>query len=356
MRSADFENLNSLAPGLDLVKEFREKGYIRKGSPLWWSTDYQPDPREYLPFDTFRKRLVHFGDCDTLLPRIGAYHSGEKWKRDVYLYPEPTVPMTVMELTVNGQQLPLMITARPYHPKEIWFQPVATFIEDHPLKTLPEYVSNKGAIDLPSHFYPHIRGLFAGRRGNHLFWYSLNEGLPELSWDKIWKDFGQPLHNALEDEGLGFMEVNSPDNMNATDTQTWKELQGKKVTHHRPVWWNDIYTEVSATEFLEYEKDIRDLILHYPLRLPQFINTLRLIIVTRTNQGNKIKKPAVLGIYADNGACGYCRHAGILRICDRELASSISQAITTDFQIPVDTVLFTPRKGSPKYERVPATF
>lgn len=48
---------------------------------------------------------------------------------------------------------------------------------------------------------------------------------------------------------------------------------------------------------------------------------------------------------------GYDR-IGIMRIKDRELAQQISLLKTEDFGFPVDTLLFTPQKGRPKYERV----
>ena len=347
MRSHEVEPINLENPNANLIKELKGRHLIKEGSPLWWSTDYSPDPREYMSFDEFLRRLVHIGEAQTRNPR-GYIRGHEDVKRDVYLYPDPQVPMTVMELYVNGQQLPLLITARPYHKKEINSSPLPFFLYEHPsIDEIPEIVASGGVINLPDHFYPHIRGLFAGKRGNNYFWYHLRIS----SW---WWEFGKDVIKALEEKGLPFIDFyESPMSEDRTYSEVWDELKGKGnlVDQRKPQWIDFPSTEVSVEDFTEdYQKS--DLLLFYPLRVDGIENTLPLAISSRSHKESKLRKPIVLGIYAENGLAGRCRRGGVLRIKDRKFAEGISRDISEDFGFPVDTILFTPQKGRPKYERV----
>ena len=114
------------------------------------------------------------------------------------------------------------------------------------------------------------------------------------------------------------------------------------------------YAEVSAEEFIEdYESDA-DLLVIYPLRLTQFETTLPLVVANKTHSASTIREPAILGILADDENVGRSRHRGIATIIDRQFAQVLANAISEDFNLNVDTVLFTPRKGRPKHERVAA--
>ncbi len=350
MAHPEFEPSSHEGSSLQNIKELKRNHFIKDGSPLWWSINHTPDPREYLPFKEFRNRLAHLGECRTT--RTDFYLLGDKHpvQRDVYLYPEPRVPITVLDLEVLGQKLPFLVTARPYHEKELFYRPFSAFLHHHPsIKKLRDYVQSGGVIDLPDHFYPHIRGLYAGRRESHFFWYPLRIN----SW---WREFGQHIDEALKKKGLSFIELYDPPFAeDRTYSDVWAELLEKKtlVDQKKPTWVDFPYIEVSAEEFLEdYQKTDQDLLVYYPVRLPQIETTLPLIMATRTHNESRQRNPVVLGIYAENGEIGRCRRGGILRIKDRQAAESISQSISRDFGIPVDAVLFTPQKGRPKYERV----
>lgn len=350
MQSVEFEHPELPKVNLETIRNLRERLFIKQGSPLWWSTDYTPDPREYIPFGEFQERLVHLGNCKTTRNRLFLRDSDEyQTERDVYLYPHPTVPMTIIDLDFEGQSLPFLVTARPYHQKELQSKPFPTFVFRQPLDTLPDYVSSGGVIKLPNHFYPHVRGLFAGRRGDNFFWYSLRT----VTW---WGKFGQPLREALDKKGLQFIELYDPKySEDRTYSEVWDKLIKRKdlVDTRSPRWVNFEYDEVSAEEFIEdFSRTDKDLLVFYPIRAPATESTLPLVITSRTHKESPIRKPVVLGIYAENGLVGRCRQAGILRIKDRQFAQSISQAISQDFGVEVDTVLFTPQKGQPRYERV----
>ena len=300
MRSHEFEPLDLKGTSTNVIKELRERSFIKEGSPLWWSTDYAPDTREYMPFEEFRGRLVHLGKYQVTNTR---FFRTDKYtvEKDIYLYPEPRVPMTIIELDISGQSLPLLVTARPYHEKELYSFPFPHFLYEHKsIDELSEFVQSGGVIDLPRHFYPHIRGLFAGRRGNNFFWYPLRTN----SW---WGEFGRHIDGALEGKGLPFIELYEPSfSEDRTYYDVWKELLEKRdlVDQKRPTWVDFDYKEVSAEEFIEEYEGAQDLLIFYPLRLPDIEATLPLIIATKTYARSKLKGPVVLGIYAGNGRVG----------------------------------------------------
>ena len=132
-----------------------------------------------------------------------------------------------------------------------------------------------------------------------------------------------------------------------------RELAKKEnlVDQRKPRWINFPATEVSVEDFIETHQR-SDLLLFYPLRADGIENTLPLAIASRSHKESKLRKPIVLGIYAENGLSGRSRRGGILRIKDRKFAELISREISEDFGFSVDSLLFTPQKGRAKYERV----
>lgn len=345
----NLDHLNVLKPTLETIGGLKQKRWIKDSSPYWWQTDYSPDPREYMDFKEFRKRLVHLGICRTTDAR--PYHAEEYTReKDVYLYPKPEVPMTILNLEVLGQELPFLVTARPYHEKEKFDQPLSIpLLKDVGLEDLQELARSGGEIDLHRHFYPHVRGLFVEARGNNFFWYPLHV-------DVFWYEFGEKIHEALKKKHLGFVDLYEQPYMDGrTYVKVWKELMKRNdLVDIRPVLADFDYLEVSREEFIQGKDSNEDLLVYYPLRVSGIEETLPLVISNRTHKEGKERKPIVLGTYAENGGHGYTRRGGILRIKNLELAKEISGRISTDFGISVDTVLFTPQKGRPKYERISA--
>ncbi|MCL5113548.1 MAG: hypothetical protein M1372_00055 [Patescibacteria group bacterium] len=345
MRSHESQPLNLDIPNTDLIEDLKRKHLIKDGSPFWWGTDNLPDPREYMPFGEFLGKLAHIGIAKTTTYRRSMWGDPDL-EHDIYLYPQPRVPMTVMELEVNGRSLPLLITARPYHEKELRSEPFSRFLREHPtIDDLRGYVASGGTVELPGHFYPHVRGLFAGRRGNNYFWY-----LMHITGFR----FGDDVKSAMKNKGFPFIGFHEPwYAANRTYYDVWSELEGKSdlVDTGRPRWIDFEATEVSAEKFIK-DHNNSDLLLFYPLRVEGIEKTLPLAIASKSHKESIIRKPIVLGIYAENGLTGRCRRGGIIRIKDRQLAQTISTAISEEFGIPVDTLLFTPQKGKPKYERI----
>jgi len=344
---ANLEDLNVFKPPLKTIIELKTKGFIGEISPLWWSTNFESDPREFMEFSEFKKRLVHLGVHK--VESINWSLSGQSGKeRDVYLYPKPKVPMTILNLEVSERTLPFLVTARPYHKKEIPSSPHSTALLNNPsIKDLKRHLNSGQEIRLHDHFHPHIRGLFAGAKGNNIFWYPLRAA-------SYWHEFGAKIQKALEGKKLQFIKLYEPPyRENRTYAGVWKELSTKKkMVSMNPVQVDFPYSQVSAEEFINGLKGEEELICFYPLRYPEVSETLPLVISTLTHKGSNRAMPAVLGIYAENNLAGYARKGGILRIRDLNLANFASREITRDFGIPVDAVLFTPQKGRPKYERV----
>lgn len=345
------------SPSVDVIRDLKSRRIIRDGSPFWWSTDYAPDPREFVPFDEFQRRLVNFGDTRTLRTEIAREKTS--LVRAVALYPNPTVPISIVNLPVDGQHLPFMVTARPFNKKEALFSPDPKSLHsNHTLEELIEGVKDGSPIDLPDHFYPHVRGLFAGRRGNHFFWYML-EPYPT---EDLQEDFSVEPFKKIK-KGLSLIGLENLGIYRETYSDTrsyrgvWDEITKRTDlldVRGGPRWQDFSEKEVSAEEFIDEYETSPNLLVYYPLRTPDFKFTLPLAITNTTNKGATNRKPAILGVFADNGMVGRNRHRGIFRLRNKEFAQAMAKAITSDFGIPVDAVLFTPQKGKPKYERISA--
>lgn len=352
----NLEHLNILKPPLNTIRELKAKGVIGEKSPFWWNTDYEPDPREYMNFPEFKRRLVHFGIRNIVYTRFLGMDKDVQ-KRDVYLYPRPQIPMTIFNLEILEQNLPFMVTARPYHEKELSSEPLSSFLlknkDLEKLKAELKVDKNK-IIDLHQHFYPHIRGLFAGAKGTNLFWYPINVN----SWYDILNTGinAKELQDALKKKNLDFLGFyRMPYSDRRTYHKVWEELSNSSLVSMNPQWPDfPSPSEVSVEEFVNSLNADGDRITFYPLRTPALKETLPIVVSTRTHEASANRKPTVLGVYAENKPPGYGYKAGILRIKNLDLAQFISSKISKDFGIPVDTVLFTPQKGRPKYERIPS--
>lgn len=307
-------------------------------SPCWWSTDHEPDPRVFMPFEVFYQHLIHIKGSDFTL------------------YPYPGTPMTILDLDIDGFRIPFLVTARPYHLTETKSQYtyVSLLSEFQTVNQLRWFVEKGGKLDLPFHFFPHIRGLFAGRRGHHFFWY-------HLGFRK--KEYEQQIEDALMARGLSpTIQLYPSGDDNAFYSplsfyEVQKELQATSGLVHQRLFYPDFpHREVSAEEFIEeWPDDTGELMVYYPIRLSGIKYTLPLAIATRTNRTSRIRHPVVLGVFGRKTINTTRVATGILPIIDRSLAETVSRNISADFGIAVDAVLYTPTprpKGQSEYERV----
>jgi hypothetical protein len=235
------------------IKNLKEKGYIYDSSPLWWSTENNPDPRELLSFNEFKNRLLPTGQLSSemFLDDYGPANQKVK-KRNLCLYPFPKVTMSILELNIEGQSLPFLITARPYHRNELGYSPLERNLEKYPtVYRLRQAVKSGENIRLLDHFHPHIRGLFAGKINEHYFWY------PIVSLYK--NNFVAIVRNSLEEKDLPFF-VDIYKHWPGFDfwgsrkyQENWFELSNdKKSIDLKSLCQPDYpYKEVSPEEFLE---------------------------------------------------------------------------------------------------------
>ncbi len=93
--------------------------------------------------------------------RIGFFHLGKVktrgadfWstnqviEKDVYLFPNGQVPISVLNLYVKGISLPFLVTARPYTRKGIFSTPFPRFLYEHlTVEDLQEHLENGGTVN-----------------------------------------------------------------------------------------------------------------------------------------------------------------------------------------------------------------
>ncbi len=289
---SNFPGKELRGPSLDIIHNLKSKGLIRDGSPFWWSTDYSPDPRELLQFNQFMARLVHVGTAKVQYSR--SFLGREPHEKDVYLYPEPQVPISILSLSYQGANLPFLATARPYHEKEIFNEPISLFLKEHPISNLSDFVLSDGVIDIPDHFFPHIRGLFAGQRNNHFFWYPLRPFDSKLLLATGESDFTpfRELKGNLVKESLSFLDIYEDTYLGQTYNGVWHELMNRPElvdAKGGPKWVDFAFKEVSAEELLEDSSNNGNLLAYYPIRHERFRSTLPIVIANKTHNSSRLR-------------------------------------------------------------------
>lgn len=350
MNGQNLEFLNTDAQSASSMTELRSRNLIAPGSPNWWSTDYAPDPREYLPFEEFYDRLVDVGD-------------------GVKLYPSPQVPMAVLSLDVGNDKFHFMVTARPYHeresesqeerdprhsPDKFYMDKVRPFDEVRgQARTLIStddrgFLARPPAPEIPNQCLPHIRGMFIEARGAHLFWSTLHAGKPR--YDKI--DFREKVQNALGDAGIfgviadNFMGYSSFMNR----TMAHREATTKGLIRSKRSTPDFNFRKVSRPEYIDGLGGEEELGVLYPARIPGVEATLPVLVTNRTHAKSRVNKPVVLGLEASSGFSD--NRYGLWTFQERDTCRAISDVLSKDFETEVDVLLRTPRKGLPEYERV----
>jgi hypothetical protein len=359
---------------LDVIAELKNEGYIPDQSPFWWGTDYKYDPRVYLDHEDFTERIVK------IEPPEGCPY---------YLYPHPEVPMTSITLDVQGKSMSFLVTARPFHPKELNYQPRSCLTDPvlQNYKTTDNLKANITEVaETPRfHFMPHIRGLLSGVRNNNYFWYPV----PYEFYEKIIPFLRSSRYAYLsdmdefrwEEESLGVGNGSGGSRSQLTYRCVYEELE--KVSHFKTnkllipdSKLTDMFTfrdstydgperhlknhsygrnfgyrnQLQLEEFLQISKREKNLNLLYPININGIEHTLPLFIANRDLDSDKIRAPLVYGIPIRLAHVG---KAGIVRIVDPLIAEFISSKLSRDFGVEVRTLLYKPKKGKSSYEIVP---
>jgi len=317
---------------LDFLRSVKDQNFIYDQSPFWWKIDYSHDPREYISYEKFQSQLVEIKTNDN---------------ESFFLYPNPKVPITTIELDVFDQKLNFMVTARPFHPKERNSQPsdyfLNTFKTPNKLKEafLKDDESTRPYLrKVPhEHFFPHIRGLITSKRENTFFWYSIHN-------DTLFK---KAIEESLEKKNMSYLGIF--DEGYGGSTRNYPLVE-EEINEH-PDLFNTkkflslsnsffIQKKVSAEEFVEYHQNQKNLSLIYPVKIPEISLDLPLYIANHSIDSDEITKPLVYGIYLP----------GIMTVKDERIAKSISQSISKDLGLQVDIFLSIPKKGRPEQKRI----
>lgn len=340
-------------PNIEIIKTLKEKKCIINTSPLWWSTENTPDPREFMSFETFLNRIVDVGKTYSVV----TFREKEMEIPQTYLYPKPQVPMTILELEIDSQKMPFLITARPFNLVEDYQDPFEEFLHKYGNVNKLMNALKKGAkVSLLDHFRPHIRGLYAGKRNENIFWY------PLLYSDKY--DLGEIIKNGLKKRNLSFIDTygiayNGNPWGSRRYLDAWVELKcsGNKNIDLKTLCRPDFnYKEVSVEEFLEdYQKE-ENLLVYYPFHVDGYNYQWTIVLSNKTHYAGKLQTPVVLGFYIDNGSLGFANRHGIARIKNKDFAKLINNTLSKDIGINISTVLFTPQRGRPKYELIGQTY
>jgi hypothetical protein len=372
MNSPEYENTSSeiQTTPLDVIAELKNKGYIPDQSPFWWGTDYDYDPREYLDHEEFFERLVKIES-----PKGHLY----------YLYPLPEVPITSINFDVEGLPMSFLVTARPFHPKELdyqsYFYSTAQLLKDY--ETIDNIKVNiKEGVGRPEfHFMPHIRGLLSGVRNDNFFWYPVpyefyeriapflknsryayltdmdifrenaerNEGIDggysrsQLTYRGVYEELENVSHFMT-----GKLLIPDPELTNMftfrDHTYDGPERFLKNHSYGRNFGYKN---QLQFEEFLQIYRQQQNLNFLYPININGIKHTLPLFIANRDLDSDTIRTPLVYGVPVRLSHGG---KAGIIRIVDPLIAEFISGKLSRELGIEVNTLLYKPKKGKSSYD------
>jgi hypothetical protein len=337
----DFEYSSSEieTTSLEVIAHLKENNKILSQSPCWWGTDYPPDPREYLPHEEFKNRMIPFFVKEET-EEITEY----------YFYPRKEVPITTVELEVYGEKCVFLVTARPctdgYSLSDLEYL-------THPLEYESEVFNN---------YIPHIRGVLASVRGNKFFWYPIR------------LKFYSEIRESLKGTSFEYLDPRKNDYLcpvtyrvfdsNFSELEKIPAFLTKKLFRPEFTKMFDLYgmfnsyeayrneDQLQLEEFLQCYKDRKNLKLLYPVTLNCINTTIPLFIANRMPDSDDITGPLVYGSLTCGGSKSSRAEMGIVRIVDPIIAKLISSTLSRDFGIKVKTLLYKPRKGKSIYEPV----
>jgi len=165
--------------------DFLEKRWgVDKEEPLWWHFNYPKDPREFMSFDNFCNELVAVGKIEDFEYKI---------------YKGWNIPITLLPLMIEGREINLFVTARPYTPKETYDRNFLTSLED-----LAKDIKDKKKWPLLSQFLPHVRGFAKEIKDNTFFYYHCDlEEAP--TWNTNFEN-NSLIKKALQEKKIDFID------------------------------------------------------------------------------------------------------------------------------------------------------
>ncbi len=344
-----------------------QRGWIDINKPLWWDLDYSPDPRELVDINEFMERIVRFG-------RHKYFFAEPPLFVDFNLYKSERVPVTLIDCEIEGEKIPLFATARPYNQMELTYR-AELWPEENMRKALEdsdhanekyaqikkkykprfaeaagnqheeyslwmEYIKElseiKGYVFLEWHFFPHVRGVFKERVGNHFFWY------PVLS-----TDFQRAIKNSLGRLAYIFnvwvYDVNwytkvGADNVPQLSTP-FQELKNKRLINATKTvnYPTSDLMEVAYDEFIKRLDGKVHLVSVYPVRHPELEETIPLVLSTRTHPNSRRRGATALGVM---GNYSHRENYRIWRLRNETFCRDISQTLLDELDCDFDVVCF----------------
>jgi len=313
------------------LKDLHDRGWIDRHKPFWWNINYAPDPRELISLEDFVSRIE--------ILSVETNHS--KRKISFPLYYGEKVPIILHKINLNGEDLDLFITARPYIEKEAkgltW-----------PLEKLKEeFIENEFAIFL-YHFIPHVRGLLRGERNDTIFWNPIISDEAAISIHNKIQEIVPGMFVWLSSKGrydifaynwygkVGADSISSESPKHLTPYQELKKrklISGKKHFNLPMIGLE----EVAYDEFMQNLDSLDHMISVYPIRHPNLDETIPLVLATRTHSQSKRKAPTVLGVM---GGYSHQENYRIWRINDKNFCKYISETLDKHFNVVFDVVYF----------------
>lgn len=359
------------------LEKLAELGWIRKQAFTWWDLDYSHDPREFLKFEEFEKRLEYLGNYPLV--------KESRYSRDLYVYTDNEVPITTLEIYVENQPVNLFITARPYTLKERGEHEIS---QEKLITLLKEKIQRNGfwrwgalTEGLKDMFLPHIRGFVKEKRGNRFLYYPV---MPEIRIDcESYGEHEDRVDNMyylvckelerLGKEYLLFKEwyghtcgenTLAQDKVNQARYELYskralltKKRKGKKLCRDGDCL-KSVEIKWDGLDWVVYDElhiNGKDLVAYYPVRVQDMIETIPIAISTRTHPNGRAGH-FVLGVfdsyqgeYTDLKGNRTSPRLSIFPFTNEEFAEEVAEQVSICLSSEFRSIILNRRKGCNYY-------
>lgn len=334
-----------------LIEHANSLNYIDLANPSWWDMDYPKDPREIMSYVEFESRLKMMGKS-----RI---HRRDD-PRNIGFYVGKNVPVTVLNIEIEGTQFPFFVTARPATMKES----ANLFIDRSLQETIngtSETEINQKIIEkglamlvqgnipisenhLPLMYLPHVRGIFKEQRGNRFFYYPLRfGGNPDIP---SYKKVDLALRSNGKEHILAW-ECNpdyfGPPALDHLNQAVDELILSRKVLikRNKRGAWKLKSTNLSwpGLEHVPYDRFIpgeTDIVSYYPVRPEGFVESIPFALASRSHPQSKANKGKFLvGVFGNYSPPRdkYPANVSVIPFTNEEFARDIAEKIKKEMGI-----------------------
>ncbi|MBI2590879.1 MAG: hypothetical protein HYW33_03310 [Candidatus Blackburnbacteria bacterium] len=331
------ETFKQLLPTLENIRGLKQQGFIDRISPLWWDVDFTPDPREVLVYDEFKRRLTDLGPAVEIATPLSMFKdhllhpTTDEAAPHLFLYTHKQVPMAVLLAKIESLWVPLLVTARPYTSQETTEDnPHFLFLSGSPEQAIDQFRDQTSSLNIADEFFPHARGIIAGTRANHVFWYPFTR----KGAKRVYRD----LAKTAEDYLLVYDSSMIGDHRRA---ETHDELVQKGFIYKgRPTRIVTEFERVSYEDlFCGQESGNQLQMVNYPLSLPCLAHVPGVAIVSATPNLNNPSRLVVLGIQLET----------LHKIRDPKFAKEAAIKLSRELNKQVDVAVYLPQPGQSQF-------